>query len=250
MPRWQQRSFITVPGKYAMKKYRFLDWEELPAFMQTGEVRPYWETLNRRRHCIRAKRMFDYTAACMLLVVLAVPMLCIAAVVRLDSEGPVFYRQLRVTAYGRTFRIHKFRTMTDGAEHNGPALTVSRDSRVTGAGAVLRKYRLDELPQIFDVLHGDMSFVGARPELVKYVEQYTPQMRATLLLPAGITSEASVRFRDESGLLGAADNADEIYVKKIMPAKMRWNLESIRRFSFWREIRTIIRTVAAVSVRD
>ncbi len=232
-----------------MRKNRFLSWEELPAFMRTKEVRPYWEILYRRRYAVKAKRIFDYVAACILLVFLAAPMLCIAAVVKLDSEGPVFYRQLRVTAYGRTFRIHKFRTMTNEAEHTGPQLTVSQDPRVTKAGKVLRKYRLDELPQIFDVLHGDMSFVGARPELVKYVKQYTPQMRATLLLPAGITSEASLRYKDESELLHGADNVDEIYVKKIMPAKMRWNLESIRRFSFWQEIRTIIRTVASVSGR-
>ena len=190
------------------------------------------------------------TVAIILLVILAIPMAVIAMWIKLDSPGPVLYRQERVTIYGKHFRIHKFRTMVNNADKIGSAVTVGNDSRITKVGAKLRKLRLDELPQIFDVLAGDMSFVGTRPEAVKYVEKYQPEFKATFLMPAGITSEASIRYKDEEKLLNTADNVDEVYVKQVLPAKMVWNLESIRCFSFPREILTMFRTVFAVLGKD
>ena len=221
-------------------------WEDLPDFMRIPEVRPYWEVLNRKRGQLLLKRLFDLTASLLLSVILAVPMAVISVLIKRDSEGPVFYRQERVTTYGRHFRIHKFRTMVSNADKIGTAVTVGNDSRITKVGARLRGHRLDELPQVFDVIKGDMSFVGTRPEAVKYVEKYKPEYYATLLMPAGITSEASIRYKDEDKLLNAADDVDNVYLNLVLPAKMKWNLESLRSFSFPKEIATMFRTVAAV----
>ena len=225
-------------------------WEELPAFMQTPEVRPYWESLNRKRGQLLLKRVFDLTAGLLLSVILAVPMAVISVLIKKDSEGPVFYRQERVTTYGRHFRIHKFRTMVADADKIGTAVTVGNDSRITKVGAKLRGHRLDELPQVLDVIAGNMSFVGTRPEAVKYVEKYKPEYHATLLMPAGITSEASIRYKDEDRLLNAADDVDSVYINQVLPAKMKWNLESIRTFSFLKEIGTMFRTIAAVAGKE
>ena len=221
-------------------------WEDLPDFMRTPEVRPYYDILDKKRGQLALKRAFDVTVASMLTAVLAVPMGVIAILIKKDSEGPVFYRQERVTTYGKHFRIHKFRTMVSNADKIGSTVTVGNDSRITKIGSKLRGHRLDELPQVFDVLSGNMSFVGTRPEAVKYVEQYKPEYNATLLMPAGITSEASIRYKDEDKLLSAADDVDKVYVEQILPAKMTWNLESVRRFHFLREILTMFRTVFAV----
>ena len=221
-------------------------WEELPDDMRVPEVRPYYEILQKRKLSLLVKRVFDFVAAVLLLLVLAIPMAVIAVCVKADSEGPVFYRQERVTTYGKHFRIHKFRTMVSGADRIGSAVTVSNDSRITRVGSKLRRLRLDELPQVFDVLEGNMSFVGTRPEAVKYVEQYRPEFYATLLLPAGITSEASIRYKDEDRLLNAAEDVDRVYLEQVLPAKMKWNLESIRDFRFLHDILTMFRTVAAV----
>ena len=225
-------------------------WEDLPEFMKIPEVRPYWETLYRKRWQLLLKRLIDLSLAVILIVLLAVPMLFISLLIAFDSEGPVFYRQQRVTTYGKRFRIHKFRTMVVDADRIGQHITTGNDSRITRIGHVLRKYRLDELPQLLDVLAGDMSFVGTRPEAVKYVEQYRPEFYATLLMPAGITSEASIRYKDETKLISSSDNVDEVYVNRILPAKMKWNLESITRFRFLREILTMFRTVLAVMGKE
>lgn len=221
-------------------------WEQLPEKMRNPEVRPYWEKLNKKRGQLLLKRCFDVCAAGILVFLLAIPMLGIAVWIKLDSKGPVFYRQERVTTYGKHFRIHKFRTMVSNADSIGTAVTVGNDSRITRAGRKLRRVRLDELPQVLDVLNGTMSFVGTRPEAVKYVEQYRPEYYATLLMPAGITSEASIRYKDEEKLLDAAEDVDKVYVEQILPQKMRWNLESVERFCFLREILTMLRTVLAV----
>ena len=225
-------------------------WDDLPEFMRTPEVRPYWEVLNKRRGQLLLKRIFDIAVSVILLVILAIPMGIIAVLIKRDSEGPVFYRQERVTTYGRHFRIHKFRTMVSNADKIGTAVTVGNDSRITDFGAKLRGHRLDELPQLFDVIKGDMSFVGTRPEAVKYVKRYRPEFNATLLMPAGITSEASIRYKDEDKLLNAADDIDEVYVEQVLPAKMKWNLESIRHFCFFQEILTMFRTVFAVMGKE
>ncbi len=222
------------------------NWEDLPEVMRTEAVRPYWEILRRHRAALVCKRAADVLLALILLVLLALPMLILSVWIRLDSPGPVFYRQERVTAGGRRFRIHKFRTMVSDAEKRGTAVTVKNDARITRAGAKLRRLRLDELPQLLDVLQGTMSFVGTRPEAVKYVERYQPAFYATLLLPAGITSEASIRYKDEAQLLASAEDADRVYVERILPEKMKWNLDSIRHFSLPGEARTLVRTVLAV----
>ena len=174
----------------------------------------------------------------------------IAISIKIDSDGPVFYRQERVTAYGKKFRIHKFRTMVSNADQIGSAVTIGNDSRITRVGAKLRELRFDELPQIFDVITGNMSFVGTRPEATKYVEQYTNEMNATLLLPAGITSEASIRYKDEASLLDCADNVDEVYVERVLPEKMKYNLKSIIHFSLIGDMATMFKTVAAVLGKD
>lgn len=225
-------------------------WEDLPDFMKTKEVRPYWEILNKRRGQLALKRVFDLVVSILMFIVLAVPMIIIAVWIKLDSKGPVLYRQERVTTYGKHFRIHKFRTMVNNADKIGTAITVGNDSRITRIGLKLRQLRLDELPQVFDVIAGDMSFVGTRPEAVKYVGKYKPEFNATLLMPAGITSECSIRYKDEDKLLNGADDVDEVYVSQVLPEKMKMNLESIRRFRFLREILTMFRTVAAVLGKD
>lgn len=221
-------------------------WEDLPAFMKTPEVRPYWESLNKKRGQLVLKRAFDVTAGSALLALLSPPMAVIAVLIKKDSEGPVFYRQERVTTYGKHFKIHKFRTMVANADKIGTAVTVGNDTRITKVGSKLRKYRLDELPQVIDVIKGDMSFVGTRPEAVKYVEQYKPEYNATLLMPAGITSEASIRYKDEDRLLNQADDVDSAYIDQILPEKMKWNLDSMKSFSVGKELVTMIRTILAV----
>lgn len=225
-------------------------WEELPEFMKTAEVRPYWEELYRKRLQLALKRVFDLAASLILFIILAIPMAVIAILIKKDSEGPVFYRQERVTTYGKRFRIHKFRTMVSNADKIGTAVTVGNDARITKIGSKLRGYRLDELPQVIDVIRGDMSFVGTRPEAVKYVEQYKPEYNATLLMPAGITSEASIRYKDEGRLLKEAEDVDAAYMEKVLPEKMVWNLRSVRNFNFWGDILTMFRTVFAVLGKD
>ena len=221
-------------------------WDELPAFMRCEEVKPYYEILRKKQVSLFFKRVFDLVGGLILLVLLAVPMAIIAVWIKIDSEGSVFYRQERVTTYGKHFKIHKFRTMVNNADQIGSTVTVGNDSRITKVGAKLRGCRLDELPQVFDLIFGNMSFVGTRPEAVKYVEKYKPEYMATLLLPAGITSEASIRYKDEAELLDMADNVDRVYMEDVLPEKMKYNLACINRYSFWGEVATMFRTVCAV----
>lgn len=225
-------------------------WEDLPEHMQCQAVRPYYDALSKRKVSLFFKRLFDLVVGCLLFVVLAIPMAIIAIMVKLDSEGPVFYRQERVTQYGKKFRIHKFRTMVANADKIGSGVTVGGDSRITKVGSKLRDLRLDEFPQVFDVISGNMSFVGTRPESTKYVDAYTDEMLATLLLPAGITSEASIRYKDEAQLLSQAEDVDETYTNSVLPGKMKFNLEGVMNFSFFGEIATMVRTVLAVLGKD
>lgn len=218
--------------------------------MKCDEVRTYYDILSSKKYSLILKRIFDVLVASVLLVILAIPMIIIAVMIKLDSPGPVFYRQERVTTYGKHFKIHKFRTMVSNADKIGTAVTVENDNRITRVGAKLRGLRLDELPQVLDVLSGNMSFVGTRPETVKYVDKYKPEYMATLLLPAGITSEASIRYKDEATLLNITDDIDRVYVEDVLPGKMKYNLDSIKNFSFWREIVTVFRTVFAVLGED
>ena len=221
-------------------------WEKLPEKLRTEAVRPYYNMLSKRKISLAVKRLVDILIA-LVLTIIALPfMLIIAVWIKLDSKGPVMFRQKRVTTYGRVFRIFKFRTMVTDAEKLGTQVTVENDSRITGAGRFLRKCRLDELPQLFNVLLGDMSFVGTRPEVERYVDRYTDEMYATLLMPAGITSLASIRFKDEDKLLEGAVDPDEVYVQDVLPQKMAYNLEYIRKFNIFYDIGLMFRTVAAV----
>ncbi len=221
-------------------------WEELPKELQREEVRPYYEILSRKRGSLVCKRIFDVVVSAIMLFLLSPLFLLLAIAIKLDSPGPVFYRQVRVTQYGREFRIFKFRSMVANADQMGTQVTVGNDNRITRMGKLVRKCRLDEICQLIDILRGTMTFVGTRPEVPKYVAGYTPEMMATLLLPAGVTSEASIRYKDEDELLESAADVDAVYVQKILPDKMRYNLQSIREFSFWADIRTMFRTVLAV----
>ena len=225
-------------------------WDSLPDFMRVPEVRPYYDILKKHQISLVLKRVFDVIVSFMMLLVLWPFMLLIAAGIKLDSPGPALFLQERVTTYGKRFKIWKFRTMVNNAEKIGSQVTISDDRRVTKFGRFLRNTRLDEVPQLVNILVGDMSYVGTRPEVVKYVDQYKPEFYATLLLPAGVTSEASIRYKDEYKLLAEAEDVDLTYVEKVLPEKMKWNLESIRRFHFLREILTMFRTVLAVLGKD
>lgn len=225
-------------------------WETLPEYMQNDEVRFYYDSLQKKKVSMFLKRVMDLVGGLILLILLAIPMIVISIMIKLDSEGPVFYRQERITTYGKHFKIHKFRTMVSNADKIGSTVTVGNDSRITKVGAKLRGCRLDELPQVLDLISGNMSFVGTRPEAVKYVEQYKPEYMATLLLPAGITSEASIRYKDEAELLDAASDVDKTYIEEVLPGKMKYNLDSIKNFSFFGDIATMFRTVLAVLGKD
>lgn len=221
-------------------------WDELPTEMQTEEVRYYYNILCKKKFSLVLKRMFDIVVSAIMLIVLSPLFIFLAVAIKIDSPGPVFYRQERVTTYGRRFRIHKFRTMVNNADKKGSLVTVKNDSRVTRIGKLIRKYRIDEISQLIDVLLGDMTFVGTRPEVVKYVDRYVPIMWATLLLPAGLTSEASILYKDEDKLLNIAENVDDVYVEKVLPGKMYYNLKSIENFSLFANIVTMFKTVFAV----
>ena len=221
-------------------------WEELPVDMQVPEVRRYYDILSQHRASLILKRIFDIIVAAVLLTLVSPLLVVLGIIIKIDSDGPVFFRQVRVTRYGETFRIFKFRTMINDADKIGTQVTTKGDARVTRIGKKLRGCRLDELPQLLNILKGDMTFVGTRPEVEKYIRYYTNEMKATLLLPAGVTSMASIKYKDEEKLLESADNADKVYVEKIMPEKMKYNLEAIERFSFIEDIKTMLATVNAV----
>ena len=218
-------------------------WEDLPDFLRTDAVRPYYDALARRRGSLLLKRIFDVAVSALMLVVLCPVFLALAVAIKLDSPGPVFYRQVRVTQYGQKFRIFKFRSMVSDADKRGTLVTVSGDSRITRVGKFIRKCRLDELCQLIDVFRGTMTFVGPRPEVPKYVDAYTPEMLATLLLPAGVTSRASILYKDEAELLDQAADVDAVYIREVLPGKMKYNLEELKEFSFFSDIQTMYRTV-------
>ncbi|WP_050636468.1 sugar transferase [Candidatus Stoquefichus sp. SB1] len=225
-------------------------WDELPEYMQTEEVRPYYESLRRKKAQLVLKRLFDIVVSFILIILLSPLILLFSIWIKADSKGPVFYRQERVTQYGRVFRIYKFRTMVSNADQIGNLVTSKNDSRITGVGEKIRKYRIDEIPQLFNVFLGDMSFVGTRPEVRKYVEQYTNEMYATLLLPAGVTSLASIEFKDEDEIIeryvSQGRETNEVYINEVLPLKMKYNLEAMTSFYFIKEISVMINTVVRV----
>ncbi len=220
-------------------------WDDLPSEMQIPEVKEYYDLLQKKKAQLVLKRGFDVVVSFLLLALLSPVFIILAAAIKLDSKGPVFYRQTRITQYGKEFRIFKFRSMVTDAD-KGSLLTVGGDSRITRVGKIIRKFKLDELSQLIDVLRGTMTFVGTRPEVPKYVAKYTSEMMATLLLPAGITSEASVYYKDENELLDAAEDVEKTYLEVVLPDKMKYNLAAIRSFSFIDDIKVMILTVLAV----
>lgn len=225
---------------------RLLPFSQLPESMRTEAVRPYYDILKSKQWSLFWKRVIDIAASLLLIILLSLPMLVIAIIVKCTSKGPVIYKQERVTTYGKRFKIWKFRTMCVDADKKGSLVTTDNDNRITGIGNILRKYRLDELPQVFHVLSGKMSIVGTRPEVQHYVDAYTPEMMATLLMPAGVTSLASIMFKDEAELLKECDDVDKQYTEVILPQKMEYNLKYISRFGFRRDLYLICKTVVEV----
>ena len=184
----------------------FRDWDDIPEFMRNDSVKKYYEILRRKQFSLKVKRSFDIVASLVLIILLSPVFLFLTVWIKFDSQGPVYYKQERITQYGRKFYIFKFRTMVANADKIGTLVTVQEDPRITKAGSKIRKLRLDELPQLFNIAAGDMSFVGTRPEVPRYVDEYSDEMKATLLLPAGVTSEASIKYKDEDELLKDAEN--------------------------------------------
>ena len=226
-------------------------WEDIPVFMRNEEVKKYYDRLNKKKFSLISKRLFDIVMSFLLCVLLSPIFLIIAIWIKLDSDGPIFYRQERVTQYGRIFKIFKFRTMIVNADKIGALVTTHNDSRITKVGEKIRKCRLDEIPQLFNILLGDMSFVGTRPEVKKYVEKYvahyTNEMKATLLLPAGVTSLASINYKNEDEIISKYINElssiDEIYIKKILPEKMKYNLEYLKEFQVMKDVKLCVKTI-------
>lgn len=221
-------------------------WNKLPDNLRLPEVKPYYDILKKRWFSRFLKRLFDIFAGILVMILLSIPMIIIALAIKVSSPGPVLYRQERVTRYGKTFKIHKFRTMVVNADKIGSEVTTNHDSRITRTGFFLRKLRLDELPQIFDVISGNMSFVGVRPETLRYVNKYSPRMKATLLMPAGITSQASIEFKDEGKMLSGCIDVDKKYIEKVLPLKMEINYQSLLKFRWWRDVFVMIKTIFAV----
>ena len=221
-------------------------WEQLPESLQKDEIKPYYDILKKKRLSLFFKRLFDIVVSALMLIILSPVFLILAIAIKLDSKGPVFYRQKRITQYGKEFRIFKFRTMVQNADKIGSLVTVGSDSRITQVGKLIRKCRLDEICQLIDVLRGTMTFVGTRPEVKKYVDAYTPEMMATLLLPAGVTSLASIMYKDEDELLKGAEDVDKTYIELCLPGKMKYNLKAIEKFSFFGDIKIMFMTVFAV----
>ncbi|MCI5848933.1 MAG: sugar transferase [Lachnoclostridium sp.] len=222
------------------------DWKDLPDEMKNDTVKKYYKSLAKKESTLIIKRMFDVWMSVFLLVFLMPVILVMAVLIKLDSKGPVIFKQTRVTAGNKDFTIYKFRSMVNDAPKLGTSVTVASDMRITKVGQFMRKYRIDEIPQLVNVLKGEMTFVGTRPEVRKYVDAYTPAMMATLLLPAGITSEASIMYKEEDELLASAEDADQVYIQDILPEKMKYNLKSIRKFSLLNDLATMVKTVIAV----
>ena len=221
-------------------------WEKLPKELQIPEVRPYWEILRKKNFSLFWKRVFDIVVSSLMLLILFPFFLILSLAIVIDSRGGVFYRQERVTQYGKHFRIFKFRTMVKDADKKGTLVTVGNDTRITKVGKFIRKFKIDEISQLIDIFRGKMTFIGTRPEVPKYVDQYKAEYLATLLLPAGVSSMASIMFKDENDMLKNVDNADEVYINEILPIKMKWNLSDIKHFGFWRDIKLCFMTFFAV----
>ena len=202
--------------------------------------------LEKRKLQLVLKRAMDIVISGCALAVIWPVLLLIALAIKIDDPGPVFYRQVRVGRNGKEFRIFKFRTMIVDADKKGLAITVGRDNRITRMGRLLRKTKLDELAQLINVFTGEMSFVGPRPEVPKYVNMYTPYQRQVLLVRPGITDYASIAYRNENDLLEGADDPERMYIDVIMPDKIELNMKYLREISPLADIRLIFSTIVAV----
>ena len=225
-----------------LKKYN-----DLPENMKNDKVKKYYDILSKKKTSLFFKRFFDIIMSLILLIILSPIFLILAIWIKIDSRGPVFYRQERITTYGKVFKIFKFRTMVQDADKKGSLITIGEDPRITKIGKKIRKCRLDEIPQLINIFKGDMSFVGTRPEVQKYVEKYTDEMKATLLMPAGVTSRASIEYKDEDEIintyLNKGEKVDDIYINRVLPEKMKWNLKYIEKFSILEDIKLCIKTI-------
>lgn len=225
-------------------------WEKLPVELQIDEVRPYYEILRKKNFSLFWKRVFDIFVSGIVLLLILPFFLIISIAIKIDSKGPVFYRQERVTQYGKHFRIFKFRSMVTDADKKGTLVTIGDDSRITRVGKFIRKFKIDEMSQLIDIFRGTMTFIGTRPEVPKYVNQYKDEYLATLLLPAGVSSLASIVFKDENDMLRDAKNADEVYVNEILPIKMKYNLSELKKFGFWHDTKMCFATVFGVLKKE
>lgn len=225
-------------------------WENIPDNIKNEKTKEYYDILNSKKITLFLKRLFDIIFSTILLIVLSPILIILAIAIKIDSKGPIFYRQERITQYGKIFKIFKFRTMIFNADKIGALVTTKNDSRITRVGNIIRKCRLDEIPQLINILVGDMAFVGTRPEVKKYVERYTDEMKATLLMPAGVTSIASIKYKNEDEIIGKyieqGEDIDDIYVNRVLPEKMKYNLDYVKKFTIFQDILVCVQTVNEV----
>ena len=225
-------------------------WENIPDNIKNEKTKEYYDILNSKKITLFLKRLFDIIFSTILLIVLSPILIILAIAIKIDSKGPIFYRQERITQYGKIFKIFKFRTMIFNADKIGALVTTKNDSRITRVGNIIRKCRLDEIPQLINILVGDMTFVGTRPEVKKYVERYTDEMKATLLMPAGVTSIASIKYKNEDEIIGKYieqdKDIDDIYVNRVLPEKMKYNVDYVKKFTIFQDILICVQTVNEV----
>ncbi len=225
-------------------------WDNIPTNIKNEKVKEYYDILNSKKISLMLKRLFDIIISLILLVILSPFFLIIAIAIKMDSKGPIFYKQERITQYGRTFKIFKFRTMVQNADRIGSLITIGEDPRITKVGKMIRKCRLDEISQLINVLIGDMSFVGTRPEVKKYVDKYTDEMKATLLMKAGVTSRASIQYKNEDEIitkyLNKGEKVDDIYINRVLPEKMKWNLEYTKKFNILEDLKICMNTAIGI----
>lgn len=228
-------------------------WENIPDSIKNEKTKKYYDILNSKKITLFLKRLFDIIFSTILLIVLSPILIILAIAIKIDSKGPIFYRQERITQYGKIFKIFKFRTMIFNADKIGALVTTKNDSRITRVGNIIRKCRLDEIPQLINILVGDMTFVGTRPEVKKYVERYTDEMKATLLMPAGVTSIASIKYKDEDEIISKYvklnEDVDDIYINRVLPEKMKYNINYLEKFTILQDMLICIQTVNEVLKR-
>lgn len=227
-----------------------IKWDKIPEHMKNDSVKKYYDVLEKKRYSLYMKRVFDVIVSILIMILLLPILLIIALAIKWDTKGPILFRQIRVTQYEKKFRIFKFRTMVNKHLPTENKVTMKNDTRITAVGKILRHYRLDELPQLINVIKGEMTLVGTRPEVLKYVLQYSDEMLATLLLPAGVTSETSLNFKDEEDLLTDSEHVDEDYIEKILPLKMAENLESLKEYSFFRDVKVFFKSFFIVFLKN